>query len=186
MKTWNIILVWHSTCYLHPSLLTFYACGHGPPFNNLGISRQNTDLTETMNPCVCKSYFPCSVKKFSQFHVFVFEIRRHVSIWSLQWRHNDHDGVSNHQPHDCLLNRLCRRRSKKTSKLRVTGLCVGNPPVTGEFPAQRASNAKNVSIWRRHHARATTETISMVNDKKLNFDDSTWDDLEEFWITPNI
>ena len=47
---------------------------------------------------------------------------------SLHWRHNDHDGVSNHQPHGCLLNRLFRRRSKKTSKLRVTGLCVGNSP----------------------------------------------------------
>ena len=46
----------------------------------------------------------------------------------LHWRHNDHDGVSNHQPHDCLLNRLFRRRLKKTSKLRVTGLCVGNSP----------------------------------------------------------
>ena len=33
-------------------------------------------------------------------------------------------------------------RSKKTSKLRVTGLCAGNSPVTGEFLAQRASNAK--------------------------------------------
>ena len=43
------------------------------------------------------------------------------------------------------------RRSKKTLKLRVTGLCVGNSPVTGEFPAQRASNAENVSIWWRHH-----------------------------------
>ena len=40
---------------------------------------------------------------------------------------------------------------KKTSKLRVTGFCVGNSPVTGEFPAQRASNADNVSIWWRHH-----------------------------------
>ena len=47
---------------------------------------------------------------------------------TLRWRHNDHDGVSNHQPHGCLLNRLFRRRSKKTSKLRVTGLCVGNSP----------------------------------------------------------
>ena len=46
----------------------------------------------------------------------------------LHWRHNDHDGVSNHQPYGCLLNRLFRRRSKKTSKLRVTGLCVGNSP----------------------------------------------------------
>ena len=40
---------------------------------------------------------------------------------------------------------------KKTSKLRVTGLCVGSSPVTGEFPAQMASNAENVSIWWRHH-----------------------------------
>ena len=50
------------------------------------------------------------------------------SLITLHWRHNDHDGVSNHQPHGCLLNRLFRRRSKKTSKLRVTGLCVGNSP----------------------------------------------------------
>ena len=47
---------------------------------------------------------------------------------SLQWRHNERDSVSNHQPHDCLLNRLFGRRSKKTSKLRVTGLCVGTSP----------------------------------------------------------
>ena len=47
---------------------------------------------------------------------------------SLHWRHNGHDGVSNHQPHGCLLNRLFRRRSKKTSKLRVTGLCAWNSP----------------------------------------------------------
>ena len=75
----------------------------------------------------------------------------------LEWRHNGHDSVSNHQPHDCLLNRLFRRRSKKTSNLRVTGLCVGNSPGTGEFPAQMASNAENVSIWWRHHAAARRE-----------------------------
>ena len=65
---------------------------------------------------------------------------------ALQWRHNGRDGVSNQQPHDCLLNRLFRRRSKKTSKLRVTGLCAGNSPGTGEIPAQMASYAENVSI----------------------------------------
>ena len=69
----------------------------------------------------------------------------------LQWRHNEHDGVSNHQPH----NRLFGHRSKKTPKPRVTGLCDGNSPVTGEFPAQRASNAGNGFIWWRHHAMAT-------------------------------
>ena len=44
-----------------------------------------------------------------------------------------------------------RSRSKKISKLRVTGPSEGNSPVTSEFPAQRASNAENVSIWWRHH-----------------------------------
>ena len=57
---------------------------------------------------------------------------------SLLWRHNGHDGVSNHQPQHCLLNRLFGCRSKKTSKLRVTALCAG----TGEFPAQMANNAE--------------------------------------------
>ena len=61
---------------------------------------------------------------------------------TLQWRYNGRDGVSNHQPRDCLLNCWFRRRSKKTSKLRVTGLCAGNSPGTGEFPAQMASNAE--------------------------------------------
>ena len=76
----------------------------------------------------------------------------HNRFWfeTLHWRHNGRDGVSNHQPRDCLLNRLTRCRSKKTSKLCVTGLCAGNSPVTGEFPAQRASNAENVSLWWRH------------------------------------
>ena len=60
---------------------------------------------------------------------------------TLQWRHNGHNGVSNHRPCDC-------------SKLSITGLCAGNSPSTGEFPAQRASNAENVSIWWRHHDRS--------------------------------
>ena len=78
--------------------------------------------------------------------------RRRDNVCPLQWRHNECDSVSNHQPHDCLLNRLIMHRLKKTAKLRVIGLCVGNSPVTGEFPAQKANNAKNVSIWWRHHA----------------------------------
>ena len=73
-------------------------------------------------------------------------------IKPLQWRHNGHYSVSNHQPHDCLLNHLFRRISKKTSKLRVTGLCAGKSLATGEFPAQMASNVENVSIWWCHHA----------------------------------
>ena len=76
----------------------------------------------------------------------------------LQWRHNGRHGVSNHQHHDCLLNRLFRQRSKKTSKLRVTGLCEGNSPVTGEFPTQMDSKAKNVAIM-RHYATLLLKQI---------------------------
>ena len=66
--------------------------------------------------------------------------------------------VSNHQPHDCLLNRLFRCRSKKTSKLRVTGLCAGNSPVTGAFLEQRASKAEKVSVRWLHHGHSPVQS----------------------------
>ena len=50
-----------------------------------------------------------------------------------------------------LFNHLFRRRSKKTSKLRVTGLCEGNPSITSGLPSQRPSDVENASIWRCHH-----------------------------------
>ena len=61
----------------------------------------------------------------------------------------------------CFLNRLFRRTSKKTSKLRVTGLCARNSPVTGEFAAQKASNTGNVSIWWRH-PESLSETMMVI------------------------
>ena len=59
-----------------------------------------------------------------------------------------------------LLNRLFRRRSQKISKLYVIGLCEGNSPVSGEFPAQRTSYAENISIWWRHHDYSGWEPLS--------------------------
>ena len=55
----------------------------------------------------------------------------HKTNSSLEGRHNGRDGVSNHRRLDCLLKHLFRRISKIASKLRVTGLCEGNPP-TGD------------------------------------------------------
>ena len=92
---------------------------------------------------------------------------RDFSLFSSQWHHNGFDSVSNHQPHDCFLKRLFRRRSKKTSKLCVTGLCAGNSPGTGEFPAQMASNAENLSIWWRHHVLATSWIITTVHQNRF-------------------
>ena len=38
--------------------------------------------------------------------------------------------------------------------------CEGNSPVTGEFPAQRTSNAEKVFIWWRHHVPPKTHELS--------------------------
>ena len=43
---------------------------------------------------------------------FMCELVRFMGS-SLLWRHNGRDGILNHQLHDCLFNRLFRRRSKK-------------------------------------------------------------------------
>ena len=108
----------------------------------------------------CPLWHHCNFKGFVAHFLIIaftiylkdkFGIEFHDMTPTLQWRDNGRDGVSNQQPHHCLLSRLFRFRSKKTPKLRVTGLCAGNPPMTSEFPAQRTSNAENVSIWWRHH-----------------------------------
>ena len=70
----------------------------------------------------------------------------HKNCMSLHWRHNDQGGVSNHQPHGCLLNRLFRRRSKKTSKLRVTGHCAGNSPGPANSPHKGPVTRKMLSF----------------------------------------
>ena len=68
---------------------------------------------------------------------------------SITWRHNGRDGVSNHQPHDSLLNRLFKAQIKENIKSPRHWPLSGE--LTGEFPAQMASYAENVSIWWRHH-----------------------------------
>ena len=88
-----------------------------------------------------------------------------ITMKPLQLRHIKHGSVSYHQPHHCLLNRVFRRRSKKTSKVRVTGFCERNSPVTGEFTLQRASNAENVSFWWRHHAMMATHYEPLCAEK---------------------
>ena len=98
----------------------------------------------------------------SQTYINAFPCNK-VYINPLQWRHNERDRVSNHQPHHCLFNSLFRRRSKKTSKLRITGVCTGNSPVTGEFPARRTSDAKNVFIrWRHHDQGSYIHLVSLI------------------------
>ena len=84
-----------------------------------------------MRQCITsiRCYIPNIVDKLP-FHMDIISqstlfMDHRVCYTSLQWRHNEPDGVSNHQPHDSLLNLLFRRWSNKTSKLRVTGLWRG-------------------------------------------------------------
>ena len=72
-------------------------------------------------------------------------------VSSLQWCHNECDGISKHRRLNCLLHHLIRCRSKKISKLCFTGLCEENKLLTSGFHSQRASNVENVSIWWCHH-----------------------------------
>ena len=94
---------------------------------------------------------------------FVFGLRHYSDVIM-------RDGVSKHRRLDGLLNHLFRQRPKKTSKLRVTGLCEGHSPVTPESPAQRTSNTENISIWWRHHEFAEHDTTLTLHITKLSND----------------
>ena len=87
---------------------------------------------------------------------------------SLHWRHNDHDDVSNHQPHGCLLNRLFGRRSKKTSQLRVTGLCAGNSPRPVNSPHKG-------SVTRKCFHLMTSSCVRLFSDNSYDISVKVWD-----------
>ena len=91
----------------------------------------NKPLSETILTQIYDAIWrhPKSPKKYCQCSSTTFN-----GAMPCQWRHNEGNGLSNHRRLDCLPNRLFRRRSKKASKLRVTGLCKGNPPVTVDSP----------------------------------------------------
>ena len=92
----------------------------------------------------------------------VLVMRLFVLNGSLLWRNNGRDCVSNHQLRDCIRSHSFRDRSKKTSKLRVTGLCAENSPMTGEFLAQMTSNAEKISIWWRRHVLYTSVLPAII------------------------
>ena len=138
------------------------------------IFKQNAILRNALNKVNKKS--PYKVDHYSPNQcVSVLIFSHHITV-----QHNGRESVLNQKPQHCLPNRLFRRRSKKTSNLRVTGLCVGNSPGTGEFPAQMASNAENVSIWWRHNeaegipsepTQLSSSTVHgrLVTQRSLNF-----------------
>ena len=101
---------------------------------NTNVKLNKPDDQGCANSMACQSHYQHKHIYISSITDTEYPLKCRFHLIPLQC-HNGRDGVSNHQPHHCLLNRLFRRRSKKTPKLRVTDLCAGNSPVTGEFPA---------------------------------------------------
>ena len=81
------------------------------------------------------------------------------NLFPLQWRYN---GRLKSPGSRLFTQSFIQTQIKEKSKLRVTGLCAGNTPVTGEFPAQMASNSENVSIWWRHHVHLSNEQKCII------------------------
>ena len=151
-------------------------CSRGDELINILISLQHVEmgLISMCRSDNCGETFQCLLKHENVESLPILARKKYsnyaVGSVVLQWRYNEHNGVSNHRRLDRLLKCLFRRRSKKTSKLSVTGLCAGNSPVTGEFPAQMASNAENVSIWWRRHGKSSfTHDIDLVDEFISNY-----------------
>ena len=125
--------------------------------SNINLAKS---LSTVMSKSIVESLYICKTRQYSTAMFFIkirfrqllqkYILTKEIS-WALKWRHNKRDDFSNHRRLDVWVYRMMRRISKKTSKLRVTGLCEGNAPDTGECPSRRASHAENVSIWWRHH-----------------------------------
>ena len=126
------------------SLKVWLKCFEFQPWCKLcwfGVSRQmiqqciHLDINQTLNT-------------FTVVVLYCFIILEWVCLpicrSPLQWCHNEHESISNHQPHDYILKCLFRRRKKNIKAPCHWPLCVGNSSVTGEFPTQRASNAENL------------------------------------------
>ena len=115
-----------------------HACGNkimnANEWNLMNANEWNLSqhLFSFRNVCWIMNGSYCDLCLVSMITLF-FDRRFHEgNLWTSQWRHNEHDGFSNHQCLDCFFNCLFRRKSKKTS----------NPPVTGGFPLQRPATRK--------------------------------------------
>ena len=142
---WFETLSWSLWCHCNEKQISIIAANTLAPY---------VAWSSTAMPLLCRINGSLSPREWIKSHVprngwemtikynFMFpklysarqESIRWNSMYShpLQWRYSDRNSVSNHRRLDCLIHFLIRRRSKKTSKLTVTGLCEGNPPVTGD------------------------------------------------------
>ena len=169
-KTIQSLIVWAAS--ITWGIVEYHKCHNAPvPCPTMHHSEQNTNvhislLNDALWDIGQVHCGICDTVLFSGtiwYFVSANLIQWDMDSFPLQWHHNKRDDVSNYWCLNCLLKCLFRRRSKKTSKLHVTGLWEGKPPVTGGFPSQMASNMENVSIPWCHHAN-----LKMYMDGELH------------------
>ena len=118
---------WSIKNWIHHNVLTFYHYHYY--YCSVLFHKFNTCMYLICAALALHALVISNIQYLCRYNTVIFFQSHHKDTPSLQWRHNERDGVSNHQPQDCSLKFKFRRRSKKTFKLRVTSLCVGNSPV---------------------------------------------------------
>ena len=125
LNLWTIVIsIYHPESKLMNYLIFFTLF----IFHRNAIIGQNLEVA--VDKTVVHSHTWCGVCKLIKTNKGIQLV--HVTFYSLQWRHNERDGVSNRRPFHCLLNGWYWRRLKKTSKLLVTGLCAGITRTKGQ------------------------------------------------------
>ena len=134
-----------------------------------------------LTDCQLDPWEHTSVKFESKYKIFVRENAFEIAVYEwrshIQWRHNERDGVSNHRPLDCLLNRLFRRRSKKlqssTSLTFVWGIhrwpvnSAHNGQVTRKmFPFDDVIMVLLKRRWVRQYVRGSCFHVQSILDVK--------------------
>ena len=112
--------------------------------------------------CICEFHVPrqnlyglCIWYSFTNARIFRVEVGSKQSVHHSYRVFHYSDVIMRTMASPSFTQLLFQTQMKGKPKLRITGLCAGNSPVTGEFPAQKACNAENISFWWRHHARTT-------------------------------
>ena len=119
-----------SILYLSFTLFSYSFC--------VGIFDFNVHSTRIYTPWMAQQVTSCNIARRPKYEMkayCTFRIRydscHDTTNNSLQWRHNELDGVWNHKPHDCLLNRLfgCRLRKPQSSASMAFARGIHRSPV---------------------------------------------------------
>ena len=80
---------------------------------------------------------------------------RYICVVCITVTSYEYHGISKHQQLKCFSTASLSYHQRKHQSSVLLALCEGNPPVTGGFPSQRASNSEIISMSYSYHRQAT-------------------------------